>query len=248
MPDLRAAPSDGAEAAPDPYRFGRRGISGRAAASVLAFLLRTAFHLLYHQLAFTYDLVAWIVSAGEWADWRRCVLPHLPAGPVLEIAHGTGTLSLDMADAGYAVTAVDLSPAMGRIASGKKRAWRKRRASQNASSAGGPSLVRADIRRLPFRSGHFSSATATFPAEFLFQAEAMREVHRALAPGGRWVIIPTAFPEWIAGRFLRNGREPLSVPVWKAVIDPLQAAGFRIRADIVRRPRSRVLLILAEKP
>jgi ubiquinone/menaquinone biosynthesis C-methylase UbiE len=227
----------------DPRRSGRSGIPGRAAASVLAALLRPAFHLLYHQLAFTYDLVAWIVSAGEWADWRRCVLPHLLPGPVLEVAHGTGTLSLDMTDAGYAVAAIDLSPAMGKIASRKKR----KRLERNPS-AGGPALVRADVRRLPFRSGYFSSATATFPAEFLFQAEAMREVRRALTPGGRWIILPTAFPEWLAKRFLRKDGPASPAPVWSAITDPLAAAGFAVRTEIVKRKRSRVVLILAEKP
>jgi ubiquinone/menaquinone biosynthesis C-methylase UbiE len=229
---------------PDPYAFGRRGFAGRAAASVLSFFLRIAFHLLYHQLAFTYDLVAWIVSAGEWADWRRCVLPYLPSGPVLEIAHGTGTLSLDMADAGDAVTAVDLSPAMGKIAAGKKRKWLKQSMRRTTD---GPSLVRADVRCLPFRGGSFASATATFPADFLFQAETIIEVHRALAPGGRWIILPAAFPEWIAKRIFRDEKPELSVPIWHAIVEPLETRGFRVRTEVVHRPRSRVMLILAEK-
>ena len=231
----------------DPRRSGRSGILGRAAASVLAALLRPAFHLLYHQLAFTYDLVAWIVSAGEWADWRRCVIPQLPPGPVLEIAHGTGTLSFDMADAGFAVTAIDLSPAMGKIAAGKKRKWLNS-GGHDAESPAGPAFVRADVRRLPFRSGYFSSATATFPAEFLFQTEAMREVRRALAPGGRWSIVPAAFPKWIAKRLLRGEESQLSASGWSTVIAPLKACGFRVRMDIVRRARSWVVRILAEKP
>jgi ubiquinone/menaquinone biosynthesis C-methylase UbiE len=230
---------------PDPHAFGRRGFAGRAAGSVLSFFLRIAFHLLYHQLAFTYDLVAWIVSAGEWADWRRCVLPYLPSGLVLEIAHGTGTLALDMADAGYAVTAVDLSPAMGKIAAGKKRKWL--RPSMRRTSDG-PSLVRADVRCLPFRGGSFASATATFPADFLFQAEAVREVHRALAAGGRWIILPTAYPEWLARHVLRDTTAAFSSPVWRAIVDPLEKSGFRVRAEVIRRPKSRVVLIFAEKP
>jgi ubiquinone/menaquinone biosynthesis C-methylase UbiE len=217
------------------------GRIGRIAALGISFLLRIAYHLLYHQLAFTYDLAAWIVSAGQWADWRRCVLPYLPAGPVLEIAHGTGTLSLDMTDRGYAVTAIDLSPEMGSIAAWKKRKWSKR------SQGAGPALIRADVCRLPFRAGHFSSAVATFPADFLFQSEAAREVHRALRPGGRWIIIPTAYPEWIAKRLLRDEQSAFSKPVWHAILDPVEDCGFTVRMEIVRRPKSRVLIILAEK-
>jgi SAM-dependent methyltransferase len=239
----------------DLSRLSWTGRIGRITALGISFLLRIAYHLLYHQLAFAYDPVAWIVSAGEWADWRRCVLPYLRSGPVLEIAHGTGTLSLDMADHGYAVTAIDLSPEMGRIASGKKRKWlaQKRPGShlpveaRLVRAAVGPALIRADVRRLPFRADHFSSAVATFPADFLFQPEAAREVHRALAPGGRWIIVPAAYPEWIAKRLLRDDRSAFSKPVWHAILDPLKASGFTVRMEIVRRPRSRVLLILAEK-
>jgi ubiquinone/menaquinone biosynthesis C-methylase UbiE len=227
----------------------------RAAAALLSTLLNFAFNLLYHPLAFSYDLVAWIVSAGEWAEWRRCVLPFLLPGPVLEIAHGTGTLSLDMADRGYPVTAIDLSPEMGSIALGKKRSWLAQKQPGNGSplepwllrSVAGPALVRADVRRLPLQEGYFASAVATFPADFLFQIESSREVHRALRPGGRWIILPTAYPEWIAERVLRNGDAHRSGAVWRAVTDPLEKTGFRVRTEIVRRPRSRVVLIVAEK-
>jgi len=228
---------------------------GRMAAFGLSLLLRFAYHLLYHPLAFTYDLAAWIVSAGEWSEWRRCVLPFLRPGPVLEIAHGTGTLSLDMADRGYAVTAVDLSPEMNRIAAAKKRRWleQKARAGRSFDDArpiraeDGPALVRADVRKLPFRPGIFTSAVATFPAEFLFQSEAMRAVYRALAPGGRWIIIPTAYPGWIAKRILRDDQAALSGGMQHAVLNPLKRCGFSASVNIIHRPRSRVMVILAEK-
>src|SRR5512137_2598588 len=98
MPDPRPSPPG----APAPQRSGIGGRLLSAASVLLTAFFRFAFYLLYHPLAFTYDAVAWIVSAGEWADWRRCVIPHLPPGPLLEIAHGTGTLSLDLTDRGYA--------------------------------------------------------------------------------------------------------------------------------------------------
>jgi ubiquinone/menaquinone biosynthesis C-methylase UbiE len=226
-----------------------------AAALMLSAVFRFAFHLLYYPLAFTYDAVAWIVSAGEWADWRRCVIPYLLPGPVLEIAHGTGTLSLDITDRGYAVTAVDLSPAMGRIARRKKRRWLSRRRSgglahaavQSGRAAEGPSLIRADVRRLPFPGGYFASATATFPADFLFEQETFREVHRALSPGGRWIIVPVAFPEWFAKRWAADDDSAALRKSWQAILRRMEKAGFSARLEIVRRPRSRVLLILAEK-
>ncbi|MGB7539568.1 MAG: class I SAM-dependent methyltransferase [Anaerolineales bacterium] len=224
------------------------GISGKIsgwAASALTALLRFAFHLLYHQLAFSYDAVAWIVSAGEWADWRRCVIPYLPPGRVLEIAHGTGTLSLDMAAGGHPVTGIDLSGAMGKIA--RAKILRRRRSAADIGSAGDPALVQADVQLLPFQSGVFAAATATFPADFLFQRSTFRAVHRALRPGGIWIILPTAFPEGFAKRWLPDEETISSGGIWRRLIRNMEACGFRVRMEIVRRPRSRVLLILAEK-
>jgi ubiquinone/menaquinone biosynthesis C-methylase UbiE len=222
---------------------GLAGKPGRWAASVINALMRFAFHLLYYPFAFTYDAVAWIVSAGEWADWRRCVIPYLPPGRVLEIAHGTGTLSLDMAERGYAVTGIDLSPAMGKIARAKIRRRRK----PASGSGGDPELVQADVNRLPFKPETFAAATATFPADFMFLRSTFRSVHRVLRPGGIWIILPTAFPEWFAKRWLPDQELISSSAVWNSLIRNMEECGFRVRMEIVRRPRSRVLLILAEK-
>jgi ubiquinone/menaquinone biosynthesis C-methylase UbiE len=246
MPDPTGRPIDSLqEFPPDSAPPGCTGKIRTLAASAFTTLLRFAFHLLYHQLAFTYDAVAWIVSAGEWADWRRCVIPYLPPGRVLEIAHGTGTLSQDMAERGHSVTGIDLSPEMGKIALGKIR--RRRKNSAKIGSIAGPALVRADAQRLPFQAGSFAAATATFPADFLFQPPTFRAVHRALCPGGVWIILPTAFPEGFARRWLPDEKTLSSGGLWVALFRQMEDCGFRVRMEILRRPRSRVLIILAEK-
>jgi SAM-dependent methyltransferase len=226
-----------------------RGLRSRllwSAANAFSALMRFAFQLLYYPLSFTYDTVAWIVSAGEWADWRRCVLPYLRPGRVLELAHGTGTLALDMADRGYSVAAVDLSPAMGRIASSKKRNRTVRRTRSGLASAD-PAFIRADVRELPFPEVFFSSAVSTFPADFIFSPATVAEVHRTLRPGGIWIILPAAYPEWIAGRLLRENTDSASRNLFSLFARHVEAAGFSVRTEIIRRPHSRVMLILAEK-
>src|SRR5687767_6312726 len=35
--------------------------------------MRVFFHLLYHPFAFTYDLVAAVVSFGQWKNWGRSI-------------------------------------------------------------------------------------------------------------------------------------------------------------------------------
>src|SRR5260221_7876255 len=85
-------------------------------------LVRFGFRLLYNEMAFTYDAVSWIVSLGEWRSWQRAALKHLNVeqGPqVLELAHGTANLQIDLYAAGISSIALDFSPYMGAIAQRK---------------------------------------------------------------------------------------------------------------------------------
>jgi ubiquinone/menaquinone biosynthesis C-methylase UbiE len=206
-------------------------------------LLKIAYHLLYNQLAFAYDAVAWIVSAGEWAAWRRCAIPFLRRGSVLEIAHGTGALSLEMAAAGISVTAIDRSPAMIRIAAARIRNRKIRR-----EMHGNPVLVRADVMHLPFRSSSFPNAVSTFPAEFILEPQAIREIVRCLESGGRLVIIPSALPEFLAAKYFDFRSGDAAAGIRKSLGLRLQPEGLRSRIEVIRRARSRVLVVVADKP
>ena len=67
-------------------------------------LVRFGFRLLYNELAFTYDIVSVIVSMGAWRCWQRAALKniHLPlTAHIIELAHGTGNLQLDLYANGF---------------------------------------------------------------------------------------------------------------------------------------------------
>ncbi|HSN75315.1 MAG TPA: methyltransferase domain-containing protein [Anaerolineae bacterium] len=136
-----------------------------------------ATHRLYNELAWSYDLAAWIVSAGRWDRWRRMALDYVAQQPVLEVGFGTGELLLAMAGRGWQPVGIDLSPAMQRQTAAKLR----RR---------GLSVPRLQGRaqRLPFADASFGSVIATFPAEYIVDPASLAEFRRVLRPGGRLIV------------------------------------------------------------
>jgi ubiquinone/menaquinone biosynthesis C-methylase UbiE len=141
------------------------------------------FRLLYHECAWTYGIVAWAVSWGQWQAWGRAALRHVTGTRVLELAHGPGHLLLTMARCGLHPVGLDLSPQMGRLAQGRLR----------RAGAAVP-LVRARGEALPFRSCSFDSVVSTFPTEFIVAPATLREAARVLCsqsasgPAGRLVV------------------------------------------------------------
>jgi ubiquinone/menaquinone biosynthesis C-methylase UbiE len=145
-------------------------------------LVRFGFRLLYNEFAFTYDVVSRVVSLGAWRCWQRSTLKHIYAdGLVLELAHGTGDLQLDLNSAGHKTIGYDLSPHMGRLA--------RRKLLRHGID---PRLTRGAAQALPFRDEQFTSVVSTFPSEFIIAPETLREVWRVLADSGVLVIVPGA--------------------------------------------------------
>lgn len=145
-------------------------------------LIRLGFRLLYNEMAFTYDTVSTVVSLSEWRCWQRAALRHLDATNddlILELAHGTGNLQLDLAKAGYQSIGYDLSPYMGRIARTKlqKHGIQTR-------------LARGKAQQLPFPTQTFKAVISTFPTDFIFAAETLREINRVLRDDGQLIIVP----------------------------------------------------------
>jgi len=202
--------------------------------------LRLFFRLLYNQFAWTYDLVAWVVSLGQWNAWGRTAILHLSGERVLELAHGPGHLLVEMATRTLAPVGVDLSPHMGRLA---------RRRLRKAGLA--VPLVRARAQALPFYDGSFDSVVATFPTEFFLEPTTLREAARVLGSGSRLVVVAWArlserdplsrFIGWLyrvtgQGKPLPGEGEALAVE-----------AGFAPRTVWERVGRSEVMLIVGDR-
>jgi ubiquinone/menaquinone biosynthesis C-methylase UbiE len=163
-----------------------------APAHLPGWFLRFAFHLLYYQLAWTYDLVARLVSFGQWGIWRRTAMLFLREGPILELGYGTGGLMADMLASRLTAVGLDLSPYMAHLArrrllrQSREEARQSRRAGRQGDS---PPLVRGQAQYLPFPDASFANIVATFPTEFILNPQTLASIARVLQPEGCLVIV-----------------------------------------------------------
>lgn len=139
---------------------------------------------LYHELAWSYDVVSWLVSLGQWNAWRRLALEHVRGPQVLELGIGTGKLLAELARREFRVVGIEPSSAMHMVAAGNLR----RRALY-------PGRVQARAQFLPFADETFDSVVSTFPAPYILEPVSLAECKRVLRPpaeyaeGGRLVIV-----------------------------------------------------------
>jgi ubiquinone/menaquinone biosynthesis C-methylase UbiE len=146
---------------------------------ILRSFMRLFFHLLYHSMAWTYDIVAGMVSAGRWKNWVRSILPLMDGKQVLELGIGPGTLQTALLEAGISAVGLDESRQMLRIAkNGIERQFPDRL-----------KILRCRAEHLPFPVGAFDTVTATFPSEYIFRPETLSECKRVLRPGGKFILL-----------------------------------------------------------
>ena len=183
---------------------------------------------LYHEFAWAYDAVSWLVSLGRWHRWRSLALDHVWGERVLELGCGTGALLTETARRGWRTVGVEPSPEMRRVAH-----RRLRRAGSAAS------LLAADARALPFATGAFDTVVATFPSDYIARPEVLAEAARVLAPpaagsGPRLVI---------AGLLVETDNR------WLALLPWFAPAGSTVRAQEFLRERARDAgLVLTVQP
>jgi ubiquinone/menaquinone biosynthesis C-methylase UbiE len=208
---------------------------------LVAWILRRYFQLLYHQLAWTYDSVAWLVSLGQWNTWVRAVLPHIHNSFVLELGHGPGHLQIALNQRGTPSIGIDQSSQMGRQA-------RRRLHHQHIR----PSLINARTQQLPFQSGSIPQIVATFPSEYIADPESLREIYRILSPAGSVVVLLLA---WITGNSILEKlaanlfRLTGESPIWNDhFLSPARAVGFSAFSEFIDLPTSRLALIHLRKP
>ncbi len=202
--------------------------------------VKFGFRLLYHELAFTYDAVAWLVSLGQWQAWGRTALDRVRGPRVLEIGHGPGHLLIALARSGRRPIGIDLSPQMMRMAQ------------QNIRRAGVQvPQVLCRVQALPFQSGEFDSVVATFPSDYIADPATLRVVQRVTNDRGRLIVV---FGAQLVGRepnkrviewlYRITGQREAQLDDEKSIFN---RAGMPARIETEAVGASTVTLIVADK-
>lgn len=207
---------------------------------ILSLLLRTFFHLLYHEFAWTYDVVAKTVSVGLWYDWVFASLPFLTGPRILEIGPGTGHLLEKLCRDGHWVVGLDVSRWMCVLCFERL-----------VDCRGFWCVVNGYAQFVPFGESSFDQVVSTFPSNYILDPHSLAEVFRVLKPGGSLIVLPFA---WITGRrwqqrlaswlFRITGESPAWIDHFTR---PLERAGFIARIQFITLPSSKVAMIIATK-
>jgi ubiquinone/menaquinone biosynthesis C-methylase UbiE len=217
-------------------------------------LVQFGFRLLYYEMAWSYDMVSWLVSLGEWRRWQAAALPYVQGRTVLELGHGPGHLLVSLQAVNYTLFGIDLSPQMGRQA---RRRLRQRNLPAN--------LAQARVQALPFNSGYFDTVLSTFPTDYIVDPDTLAAVHRVLRANGRFIVVPEGhltgqgslhrLIDWLfritgqrGGAFrvdeARNWPQP---DLWEPFRQRFVAAGFAVSIEQVQLARSAATVLVAEK-
>ena len=127
--------------------------------------------------------------------WQRMVSGI--SGPVLELGCGTGRIALPLARGGAKLIGIDRSGPMLARAQTRRAAWASR-----GRRRGRLSLVRGDIRHLPFADARFGCVIAAYGILQSLLSErdlraTLESAHRVLKPGGvLGVDLVPDVPQW----------------------------------------------------
>jgi ubiquinone/menaquinone biosynthesis C-methylase UbiE len=218
-------------------------------------ILRYFFRLLYHQFAFTYDLVAATVSFNRWKDWVMSVLPFIEGERILEMGHGPGHLQRLLLSRNLLAIGIDESAQMGRLAKRNLARYFVQKPNYNSPHDPGVyaqvNLTRGIAQQLPFPDESFDTIVATFPTQYITDLHTLAEVKRCLRSGGRLIVLPAALPknpflDWLFKVTQQSPTEAVEV-VRAKLQEPFLEAGFKTEIETLDVKSGVLFIVLANK-
>jgi demethylmenaquinone methyltransferase/2-methoxy-6-polyprenyl-1,4-benzoquinol methylase len=159
---------------------------------------------LFATIADRYDLITSVLSYGRDRRWkdRLIALANIDANDrVLDLACGTGDILFLAAAKAQLAVGLDVTSRMLQLAKAKRRSSRRSADGEKAKAW----LVTGDMLALPFPSSHFTIVTTGYGLRNVPDLEqAIDEIARVLAPGGRLLSLDFNRPEqrWLRTLYL----------------------------------------------
>ena len=146
---------------------------------------------IFDRISTSYDRINRILSFGMDRNWRRRTAAHLPQKKelsLIDLACGTGDQIISCLEKNsHSCVGIDLSTEMLQIA--KKKI-------DNTPFKERVFLCHADATKLPFPAHTFDAATFAFGIRNVpSPINALKEIHRVLKPGGRFLILEFSLPK-----------------------------------------------------
>lgn len=148
---------------------------------IIAWFMAHFFSLLYNQFAWMYDLVANLVSFGEWNTWVATITKQIKLTPTLELGIGPGHLQKSLHKRRIPIFGLDLSFNMVHISSLRLQL-----------SGFTPHLMQASSTAIPFPNMFFEQVICTFPSEYIFESQTLAEIRRVLTQSGKLIVLFSA--------------------------------------------------------
>jgi demethylmenaquinone methyltransferase / 2-methoxy-6-polyprenyl-1,4-benzoquinol methylase len=147
----------------------------------------------------SYDSVVRFTTFGQDFVWKREILRATGRrNSVLELACGTGILSLMLVQAGKSVTGLDLTPEY--LVAAKRRMQLP--------------LAQGTAEVLPYRNESFDAVVSSYLAKYVDMQRVADECWRVLRPGGVAVFHDFIYP-----------KNSIMCSMWNAYFDILRMAG-----------------------
>lgn len=146
----------------------------------------------FDSVASKYDIMNDVMSFGIHRIWKKIAMQHTglkPGGVALDVAGGTGDLTMQMAKqvgpTGRIIIS-DINAAM--LDEGRRRLL-------DRGYAGNIDFVEANAEDLPFEDNQFDCITIAFGLRNVtHQDRALRSMYRVLKPGGRLLVLEFSTP------------------------------------------------------
>ncbi|MDG4951134.1 bifunctional demethylmenaquinone methyltransferase/2-methoxy-6-polyprenyl-1,4-benzoquinol methylase UbiE [Weeksellaceae bacterium KMM 9724] len=156
---------------------------------------------MFDNISHRYDFLNRLLSVGIDVSWRKKVVKMVTETQpktILDVATGTGDLAIALAKKNpqAKITGFDLSNGM--LEHGRVKVAEKNLTDQIE-------MIQGDAENMPFEDNTFDAITVAFGVRnFETLEKGLKEIHRVLKPGGKFVILEFSQPEQFPMKQLYN--------------------------------------------